>query len=69
MNEGFLNYCLEFYGPKGMYDMGMTQDEADKGARIVNMLCLEFIGDSVDRERVRDIVRVMRGEKLTRVEF
>ena len=68
MNEGFLNYVLQFYGPKGLYDMGMTKDEADKGARIVKMLSCEFIGDSVDREKVRDIVRVMRGQKLTKLE-
>ena len=69
MNEGFLKYCLEFYGPGGLYDIKMTPDEAEKGARIVSMLAHEFIGDSVDREKVRDIVRVIRGEKLTKLEI
>ena len=68
MNEGFLNYVLQFYGPKGLYDIKMTPDEADRGARIVKMLSREFIGDSIDREKVRDVVRVMRGEKLTKLE-
>jgi hypothetical protein len=26
---------------------------------------LEVTGDSIDRERVRDVVRVMRGDKTT----
>ena len=69
MNEGFLKYCLEFYGPGGLYDIKMTPDEADRGTRIVKMLAREFVGDSIDREKVRDIVRVMRGEKLTRLEI
>jgi hypothetical protein len=69
MNEGFLKYVLQFYGPGGLYDIKMTPDEADRGARIVKMLAREFVGDSVDREKVRDIVRVIRGEKLTRLEI
>ena len=69
MNEGFLSYVLQFYGPGGLCDIKMTPDEADRGARIVKMLACEFVGDSIDREKVRDIVRVMRGEKLTRLEI
>jgi len=69
MNEGFLNYVLQFYGPGGLYDIKMTPDEADRGARIVSMLAREFVGDSVDREKVRDVVRVIRGEKLTKLEI
>ena len=69
MNEGFLSYVLQFYGPGGLYDIKMTADEADRGTRIVKMLAREFVGDSIDREKVRDIVRVMRGEKLTRLEI
>ena len=69
MNEGFLSYVLQFYGPGGLYDIKMTPDEADRGTRIIKMLAREFVGDSIDREKVRDIVRVMRGEKLTRLEI
>ena len=69
MSEGFLRYCLQFYGPGGLYDIKMTSDEAEKGARIVKILCHDFAGDSIDREKVRDIVRVFRGEKLTSLDI
>ena len=69
MNEGFLKYVLQFYGPGGLYDIKMTPDEADREARIVKMLAREFVSDSVDREKVRDVVRVIRGEKLTKLEI
>ena len=69
MNEGFLSYVLQFYGTGGLYDIKMTPDEAEKAARVVKILCCDFAEDSIDREKVRDIVRVMRGEKLTRLEI
>ena len=64
--EQFTDYCMGFYGPKGLYPMGMTPDEIQKAVRLMDLIGnFEFEGDSIDRERVRDIVRVMRGEKLT----
>lgn len=56
--EQFVNYCLEFYGPTGIYDYGMTREEVLLGLAIVlnTRTDLEFAGDSVDREHVRDAV-------------
>jgi hypothetical protein len=57
---------MGFYGPKGLYPMGMTEDEVQKAVRLMDLFgTFDLEGDSIDRERVRDIVRVMRGEKLT----
>jgi len=62
----FIEYCMGFYGPKGLYPMGMTEDEVQKAVRLMDLFgTFDLEGDSIDRERVRDIVRVMRGEKLT----
>ena len=62
----FIDYCMSFYGPQGLYPMGMTPDEIQKAVRLMDLVGnLDLEGDSIDRERVRDIVRVMRGEKLT----
>ena len=62
----FIEYCMGFYGPQGLYPMGMTPAEIQKAVRLMDLVGnLDLEGDSIDRERVRDIVRVMRGEKLT----
>lgn len=61
--EWFYNYCLEFYGVGGIYDMGATKDE------IVNATTLRllghrsdfpFYGDSADRGAVRNIMLKLR---------
>ncbi len=62
----FVDYTMDFYGPQGLYPMGMTPDEIQKAVRLMDLFGnFDLEGDSVDRERVRDIVRIMRGEKLT----
>ena len=66
--EKFIDYCMSFYGPEGLSPMGMTPEEITKAARLIS-LWGDLEGDSVDRERVRDIVRVMRGENLTKWEI
>lgn len=66
--KNFIAYCMEFYGPQGLYQMGMTPDEITKAARVLS-LWGDLEGDSVDRERARDIVRIMRGENLTKWEI
>ena len=66
--EKFTDYCMDFYGPKGLYPMHITPEEVTKAARILS-LWGGLVGDSVDRERARDIVRVMRGENLTKWEI
>ena len=62
----FIDYTMDFYGQQGLYPMGMTPDEIQKAVRLMDLFGnFDLEGDSVDRERVRDIVRIMRGEKLT----
>jgi hypothetical protein len=62
----FTQYCMSFYGPRGLYPMKMTWKEVERAVRIMEMVGnLEVTGDSIDRERVRDVVRVMRGDKTT----
>tara|TARA_Y100000746_G_C15235403_1_gene339206 strand:- start:298 stop:567 length:270 start_codon:yes stop_codon:yes gene_type:complete len=60
----FINYCLSFYGPKGLYDQGRTKEQV----AYATTLYLDAIahydsdvytwgdGDSLDRERVRDVM-------------
>ena len=63
--EWFYNYCLEFYGGGGIYDMGATKDEI-VNATTLRLLSLTertkvpFDGDTVDRELVRDIMLELR---------
>jgi hypothetical protein len=53
---------LEFYGPNGVYDYGFTAEQVNLATRLYktrlseNYPGQEFEGDSVDRERVRDII-------------
>lgn len=58
--ENFINYVTSFYGPGGIYDLGVTKME------IANA-CRQYVrkiddnqwggGDSIDRERVRQILQ------------
>tara|TARA_R100000306_G_scaffold34553_1_gene35613 strand:+ start:480 stop:827 length:348 start_codon:yes stop_codon:yes gene_type:complete len=58
----FLDYCLDFYGAGGLYDISATREELalatldylDRVASSENITWGD--GDSVDRERVRDIL-------------
>lgn len=59
----FTNYCLDFYGPDSdLYPMDMHRDEVIKAlaVRMTTRKDLEFEGDTVDREIIRDIVLDMR---------
>ena len=58
VNE-FVDYLIDFYGPTGLYPMGVTKED------ILLALCVyleqirdvyKFTGDSIDREHVRDIL-------------
>ena len=57
MNE-FVSYVYDFYGKNGIYDMGATRDNITTAT--IDYLAtddsLPFYGDSLDRERVRDIL-------------
>lgn len=55
--DEFYSYVLDFYGPDGIYDIGATEEEVEKATEIVkNEVGDEFEGDSVDREKVRDVI-------------
>jgi hypothetical protein len=57
-HQEFVNYVLSFYGPGQIYgELKFKESEVKKAIQIHNRNEeVEFIGDSVDREMVRDIV-------------
>ena len=62
----FIEYCVSFYGPGGVYPLGMSEDEVTKAVRLLDLIGQEDLElDSIDREKVRDIVLVMRGTKVS----
>ena len=62
----FIEYCLSFYGPRGIYPLGMSEDEVTKAVRLLDLIGQKELElDSIDRERVRDVVLVMRGTKVS----
>ena len=58
--EDFYTYVLSFYGRGGVYPMGATLDEVESATEILidelTATGKEFVGDSIDRELVRDIL-------------
>jgi len=56
----FIEYCLSFYGPNGLYDQGRTREQVAYATLMYLDACNDMItwgdGDSLDRERVRDIL-------------
>lgn len=55
----FTQYMLDFYGPKGIYPMGFTAEQVSLATQLYKCRLPaneEFVGDSIDRERVRDII-------------
>lgn len=55
----FTQYLLDFYGPRGIYDYGFTAEQINLATQLYKTRMAageEFCGDSVDRERVRDII-------------
>ena len=62
----FIEYCLSFYGPGGVYPMGMSEDEITKAIRLLDLIGQKDLElDSIDREKVRDVVLVVRGTKVS----
>ena len=60
MNE-FVDYVYDFYGKNGIYDMGATVSQIttatiDYLSSLLSKGEYTFCGDSLDRERVRDIL-------------
>lgn len=66
MNLNFTRYMLDFYGPNGVYDYGFTATQINLATQLYKCRLPElfpgdeFQGDSVDRERVRDLILSMR---------
>lgn len=61
---GFVDYVLNFYGPKGLYPMGVTRHDATLATQHhldTTVFC--FDGCTWDREAVRDILIEMFGYK------
>ena len=62
MNTNFTQYMLDFYGPNGVYDYGFTPEQINLATQLYKCRMedefgqTEFEGDSVDRERIRDII-------------
>lgn len=55
----FTQYMLDFYGPKGIYPHGFTAEQINLATQLYKCRLnegQEFLGDSIDRERVRDII-------------
>jgi len=70
MNLNFTKYMLDFYGPNGIYDYGFTSKQIILATQLYKV-CMEedfgqteFEGDSVDRERVRDIILSFREKEV-----
>ena len=62
MNTNFTQYMLDFYGPRGIYNLGFTAEQINLATQLYKCRMedefgqTEFEGDSVDRERIRDII-------------
>lgn len=53
----FVDYVMSFYGDGGLYDMKATREEVWNALAIrLDTIDFSFDGDSLDRERVRDII-------------
>jgi hypothetical protein len=53
----FVDYVLSFYGVGGLYDYKFTKEEVETATLMhFEKVKSDFVGDSFDREYVRDIV-------------
>ena len=55
----FIQYMLDFYGPNGTYPQGFTATQISLATQLYKCRMTagqEFLGDSHDREQVRDII-------------
>ncbi len=60
MIKEFYRYVLSFYGPYGLYPMGVTLGDVKAATKIhLERTRVPFEGDSMDREQVRDILIAM----------
>ena len=59
----FTQYMLDFYGPNGLYPEGFNATQISLATQLYKCRLpegTEFYGDSIDRERVRDIILAAR---------
>jgi len=64
----FVVYVEEFYGKGGIYDMGATSKQIlEATQQYISKGEIEFCGDSLDREKVRDIMIEQFGLKFPEV--
>lgn len=53
----FFSYVYDFYGPGGVYDMGVTMQDIIAAYELMQELPhYDFEFDSVDREHLRDVL-------------
>ena len=56
----FIEYCMSFYAKDGIYELNFTENEVLLATELYMIQLLnagqEFCSDTLDRERVRDIV-------------
>ena len=56
----FTQYMMDFYGPEGLYPMGVNETQIALATQLYKCRlpngALDFVGDSVDREGVRDLI-------------
>lgn len=56
----FTRYMMDFYGPEGICPMGFNETQIGFATQIYKCRlpngALDFLGDSTDREAVRDII-------------
>jgi hypothetical protein len=62
----FVGYVMDFYGKGGLYDMGVKEKDLWKAIEdlVAYWGIKTFEGDSIDRERVRDILISKYGYKF-----
>lgn len=65
----FVDYVMSFYGKGGLYEMDATRAEVLVAiiVRLEREKSLEFAGDTIDREKVRDIIIEIRGVDRARI--
>jgi hypothetical protein len=63
--EQFIAYCLDFYGPQGIYPLGFTRRQLELATELYQLKLKQgreqFEGDTVDRENVRDLLLELQG--------
>ena len=58
--DDFKDYFMSFYGQKGLYPMNLKASEFDRAFNSYLITVSEFHGDTLDRERVRDLILANR---------